>query len=124
MKDELCYIDILALYDSSREARKKFPTAMTWFNAMETKLGPKRAAPGGYLIRSRQSTSIGMFLMQDELSWSSLPESGRRFTWEETAIKLTNNPALEAIQINFLDCAIDCKGNTVAHLPQLQKQTA
>jgi len=121
MKD-LCYIDILALYDSSREARKKFPSAMAWFSAMETKIGPQRAAPGGYLIRSRQGTSIGMFLMFDEMSWTSLPENGRRFTWGETAIKLTNNPTLEAIQINFLDIAVDCKGVTVAHLPQAQNR--
>lgn len=120
MKD-LRYIDILALFGSSREARAKFSSAMAWFHTMEHKIGPQHQAPGGYLIRGRQGVCRGMFLMADEMGWNSLPERAKRFTWGETAIKLTNNPTLEAIQINYLDIAVDCHGETVA---LLDKQTA
>jgi len=119
---EMAYIDILALFENSREARAKFPSAMAWFITMENKLGPQHQAPGGYLIRGREGVSTGMFLMSSEMGWNSLPERAGRFSWSETAIRLTNNPTLEAIQINYLDIAIDCHGDTVALLTRLPEQ--
>jgi len=81
---------------------------------MERMLGPDDPRElKGFLIRGRRGNIKGLYLMADCSSWSSSPFDAKRWTWGETAVRITNNPMLEAIRINNLDIAIDYKGRSV-----------
>jgi hypothetical protein len=88
-------------------------TVMEWARHMEDMLGPDDCK---FLIRSRESHLLGMFLQEGQWLFVPNAKEAGRFDWGETAVRITNNPKLEAIRINYLNIAVDNKQRTVAIL--------
>lgn len=77
-----------------------------WVAKMIDKLGPDDCQ---FLIRSRSSTSLGMWAVKGYVFIFDIRQAGR-FNWGETAVKITNNSKLEAVRITSEDEAIDSAG--------------
>lgn len=107
--------ELIRLYDECHGPSGTPGThVMQWAVRMERKLGPDDPRElKGFLIRGRQGSFNGLYLHADSLTWSASPFPAKKWSWGETAIKITNNPMLEAIRINELDVAVDSKGRAV-----------
>lgn len=114
----LSYAELIQLYNECHGPSGTPGThVMKWAVKMERMLGPDDPRElKGFLIRGRIGNVKGLYLHGDCQTWSSSPCDGQRWTWGETAVRITNSRTLEAIRINNLDIAIDYKGRTIAIL--------
>lgn len=84
------------------------PSVIQWAHTMEFKLGPNTCR--GFIIRNREVCIGGLFLGADAGVWTSDLDAAILISWGEAAVRITNNPKLEAIRIDHQGKAIDYKG--------------
>jgi hypothetical protein len=104
---QLSYAQICQLFAECHSPSEASDThAMQWAKKMEWMLGPDDCK--GFIIRGD-----GMYLLGDNLTWCGSPSLAKLFTWGETAVRISNNPKLEAIRVGNDNTAKDYKGIVV-----------
>lgn len=110
---QLSYAQICQLYSECHGPSGTVDThAMQWAIRMERMIGPDNCK--GFVIRGRVHLISGLYLMNDQGNWCGVPCNAKLFTWGETAVKITNNPKLEAIRVDHDNMVKDCRGRTIS----------
>lgn len=97
---------------------RNHPSVMSWAKHMEDMLGPNNCK--GFIIRTLECGLKGMFLSDGKNMWVPWPREGTLYSWEETAVKITNNPKLEAIRVDHRGVAQDSTGLIVGIIRNIQ----
>lgn len=90
------------------------PSVMSWAKHMEDMIGPDTCK--GFIIRTRAPHLKGMFLSDGQNLFVPWPKQATLYTWEQTAVKITNEKTFEAIRVDHKGVAQDSTGLIVGIL--------
>lgn len=104
------YEEWACLWDSCHSPKdvKDYSTVMSWAKWVESMIGPDNCI--GFLIRDRRSHLKDLFLSDGINLFVEFVYQATIYTWNDTAVKITNRRSLEAIRIDKNGVAQDSTG--------------